>query len=156
MFRRAVSQLTVFVAVFISMSIAYAQVEFENGEINLRGTLILKTKQPPTLVVNSGNRAMKSFELKPDEKNRLLSEYTSGTKVEVCMNVTEVKNKLQAELIKIRPLAPNEGVLVYTGKIKGCAKSKGCKEFGKTIEASLLGENAEIKEPQTDYFGCLL
>ena len=155
MFRRAAGQLIFSAAlVFFGLS-AEAQVKFEPGEINLRGTLILKKKQPPTLVINSGNRAMKSFLLNHKELDKQLKDYVSGTKVEVCMNMTEVESKLSGELLKIRPLAPNEGILTYTGTLKGCKTSKGCKEFGKSMEASLLGDTAEMKDSPTDYFGCL-
>jgi hypothetical protein len=137
---------------------ASAQVRFEKGEINLRGTLIFDKKlKEPRLTVNSGNRAMKSFELESGKISELLKNYKSGTKVEVCMDMKEAgsEGKLRAELLKIRPLAPNEAVLVYTGTLKGCASQKGCKEFGKNIESSLLGDSAQLQDQPSDYFGCL-
>lgn len=155
MFRRTLSALVL--TTIISFPV-FAQVRFEKGEINLRGTLIFNKKQKePRLTVNAGNRAMKSFELSSDKISELLKNYKSGTKVEVCMDMKEPNSdgKLKAELLRIRPLAPNEAVLVYTGTLKGCAPQKGCKEFGKNIESSLLGDSAQLQDQPSDYFGCL-
>lgn len=135
-----------------------AQVNFGEGEINLTGTLIFEKKiKNARLAVNSGNRAMKSFQLNSDKLQELLKLYKSGTKIEACIDMKEQLDggKLQADLIKLRPLGPDEAVLVYTGKIKGCAPTKGCKEFGKNIQSSLLGSTALAKNQGQDYFGCL-
>ena len=157
MFRRTLSAIVLVSSVLLSAT-ALAQVNFGTGEINLRGTLIFEKKfKNARLAVNSGNRAMKSFQLNADKLQELLKLYKSGTKIEACIDMKEQLDggKLKADLLKLRPLGPDEAVLVYTGKIKGCAVSKGCKEFGKTIESSLLGESAKIQDQGQDYFGCM-
>lgn len=157
MFRRTISALILIVSIFSSSGV-YAQVNFGTGEINLRGTLIFQKKfKNARLTVNSGNRAMKSFQLNSDKLQELLKLYKSGTKIEACIDMKEQLDggKLKADLLKLRPLGPDEAVLVYTGKIKGCAPTKGCKEFGKTIESSLLGDSAQVQDQGQDYFGCL-
>lgn len=156
MFRRTLGALIASILLF-SLPLL-AQVNFGEGEINLRGTLIFEKKfKNARLSVNSGNRAMKSFQLSSDKLQELLKLYKSGTKIEACIDMKEQLDggKLKAELIKLRPLGPDEAVLVYSGKIKGCAPTKGCREFGKNIESSLLGSTALVKDQSQDYFGCL-
>ena len=147
------------ILIFLVFSqMAWSQVNFGEGEINLRGTLIFENKfKNARLTVNSGNRAMKSFQLDSDKLSELLKLYKSGTKIEACINMKEQFDggKLKADLLKLRPLGPDEAVLVYTGQLKGCAATKGCKEFGKPIESSLLGSTALAKDQGQDYFGCL-
>lgn len=155
MFRRTIGAL---VATLLFSIPIFAQVNFGEGEINLTGTLIFEKKfKNARLAVNSGNRAMKSFQLNSDKLQELLKLYKSGTKIEACIDMKEQLDggKLKADLIKLRPLGPDEAVLVYTGKIKGCAPTKGCKEFGKSIQNSLLGSSALAKDQGQDYFGCL-
>jgi hypothetical protein len=157
MFRRTACALTVLTTLVFSQ-FTFAQVNFGEGEINLRGTLIFEKKfKNARLTVNSGNRAMKSFQLNSGKLSELLKLFKSGTKVEACIDMKEQLDggKLKADLLKLRPLGPDEAVLVYTGKIKGCPATKGCKEFGKTIESSLLGDSAKLQDQAQDYFGCL-
>lgn len=156
MFRR--TTVALITLILLCSSPLMAQVNFGEGEINLTGTLVFERKMKNArLVVNSGNRAMKSFQLNSDKLQEQLKLYKSGTKIEACINMKEQFDggKLKADLIKLRPLAPDEAVLEYTGKIKGCAATKGCKEYGKNIQSSLLASTALVKDQGQDYFGCL-
>ena len=127
---------TAFLVALLLAPTAFSQVQFSSGETILRGTL-LKNESPARLVLNPGTRAMKTIDLTGLEAE--LKNYHSGTKVEICarLNLAAQKINLQAELKKIRPLAPNEALMIYTGDVKNC----GCGNFGKYFESPLTGES---------------
>src|SRR4051812_1293271 len=108
MFRR-----TAYLVIFFLSFKAHSQVIFENGEVNLRGTLIFKTEKDARLVVNAGTRSMKSFKVSSQDFAKIIKPYKSGTKVEACVYLS-AENKI----LKIRPLGPTEAVFIYGGTIK--------------------------------------
>ncbi|MGZ3691091.1 MAG: hypothetical protein ACXVAX_06295 [Pseudobdellovibrio sp.] len=145
MFRRTIN------LIFILFSLQLqAQAVFENGEVNLRGTLIFKNEKNARLVVNAGTRAMKSFALSSSDFSKNIKPYKSGTKVEACVTIKDGA----AELVKVRPLAPTEAVFIYGGTIRACPASKGCKNFDKVTEAPLLSDSMSASEAGEDYFSC--
>ncbi len=151
MFRRTLN----LVLFFFSLQ-GHTQVIFENGEVNLRGTLIFKNEKDARLVVNAGTRSMKSFSVSTKEFAKVVKPFKSGTKVEACLNISldSKKNNTPAELVKIRPLGPTEAVFLYSGTIKSCPVNKGCKNFDKAMEAPLLSDSISAADMSEDYFSC--
>ena len=127
---------TAFLMALLLAPMAFSQVQFSSGETLLRGTLV-KNDSLVRLVLNPRTRAMKTLDLAGLEAE--LKSYPSGTKVEICarLDLAAQKINLQGELKKIRPLAPNEATLIYTGDVKNC----GCGNFGKFFESPLTGES---------------
>lgn len=149
MFRRAL----VLVTILFSLN-SFAQFSMGSGEVSLRGTLV-QAKDASHLIVNPKTRAMYVFDLDASQIPEM-KKYKSGTKIEVCLQVKE-KGKAAntpAEVLKIRPLDPNEAYILYSGKLSGCAKGKGCQNFGKKLPAPALGESIPMGELPADFLKC--
>lgn len=147
---------TFLIILFILNVKAHAQVLFESGEVNLRGTLIFSNSKDARLVVNAGTRSMFSFDLSTSNYNKIIKPYKSGTLVDICLDIKSdnKKSNRQAQILKIRPLGPTEAVILYSGTIKACSRRQGCQHFEKVIEGSILAESIGMDQLDENYFNC--
>ena len=93
---------------------------------------------------------MKSFILSSSDFEKTIKAYKSGAKIEACINIKSDT----AELVKLRPLGPKEAVFIYSGTIKACPATKGCKNFDKSIEEQIHSDSAGAADLSDDYFSC--
>lgn len=138
MFRRTLG--AVMLALLFTLT-ARAQLQLEAGEMHLRGILSRDSQKKEYLVLNEKTRAMKTLTLVSSITETKLADYPSGTAVEVCLALqaeNEEESNQRAEVLKIRPLGPDEAVLIYTGVVKSCKPNKGCSDFGQYLEAPMF------------------
>lgn len=146
----------ILIAAFLFSALAHAQVQFSEGEVLLRGTLI-STEGAYHLVVNPETRSMSVLDLTPTKDVKFISQYKSGTKVEACVAVekqTELTLNRAAQLTKIRPLSPSEAVIIYPSQMPVCTKGKGCVKFGEKLKGIAFASALAAQGLPKDYFRC--